>query len=347
MTRIAVLVTSASTRRILDETLGRLYDLVISAHYDACRAIHPEIIIIDSTQYAHCAGALERHRQAVFPAIRPTLLIASASSTVLSTHRLWETIEDVIHPPINKAELKARVGNLVKLYLLSKEQASRSDTLAINNRLLADELRRKTGAIRESFQESVQLLIKAAEYRDEETGSHIERTAHYCKHMSSLMGGDREFQETLFYAAPMHDVGKIGIPDAILLKPGKLDDEELRIMRSHCELGEHILSSGASPYAKMGRQIAAAHHEHWDGSGYPNRLQAEEIPLSARIMALADVYDALRSPRPYKPPLPHTKAVVIISKGDGYTRPDHFDPEVISAFRKHHADFNDIYAAFS
>lgn len=208
-------------------------------------------------------------------------------------------------------------------------------------------MRNKTTELRESFLESVHLLVKAAEYRDEETGGHIERTAYYCKHLAALLGADSDFQDALFFAAPMHDIGKIGIPDAILLKPGKLIDGEIDIMRRHCELGKFILAAGSSPYTRMGIDIAAAHHERWDGSGYPTGLSGESIPMSARIMSVADVYDALRSSRPYKSALDHTTATDILQRGDGRTAPEHFDPEVMHTFRRHHADFNDIYSAFS
>jgi putative two-component system response regulator len=144
-------------------------------------------------------------------------------------------------------------------------------------------------------------------------------------------------------AAPLHDIGKIGTPDSILLKPGKLGDVELRVMRTHSSIGHAILSQSTSPVLKMAANIALAHHERWDGSGYPNGLSAEEIPVEAAITALADVYDALRSKRPYKPALDHRTACDILLYGDGRTEAKHFSPELLQIFKENHDKFDEIY----
>ncbi|NJD08176.1 MAG: HD domain-containing protein [Methylococcaceae bacterium] len=347
MTRIAIMIENPANRRILTETLGDRHKLLFCDGSTVELALQPDVIILDGPSHRKCAPRLKSWRQTAFPAVIPVMLIASSAAASLAAHQLWEDIEDVIHVPIQKAELLARVNNLMKLRALSLEQASRSDSLAVNNRLLEEEVCRKTAALKESFLESVYLLLKAAEYRDEETGNHIERSGHYCKYLASAVGADRNFQETIFVAGPMHDVGKIGIPDAILLKPGRLDQHEWQIMRSHCELGERLLASGTSPYLAMGVEVAGGHHEHWDGSGYPRAIAGEAIPLSARIMALADIYDALRSRRPYKQPMDHATAVALILKGDGRVLPDHFDPTILDAFRREAGTFEQIYATFS
>jgi putative two-component system response regulator len=145
----------------------------------------------------------------------------------------------------------------------------------------------------------------------------------------------------------MHDIGKIGVQDQVLLKPGELTAEEWQIMKSHTSMGAKILANSRSPYLQMGAEIALNHHERWDGSGYPNGERGETIPLSARIMNIGDIYDALRSRRPYKPALDHDVAVDIITHGDRRTRPQHFDPAVLSAFAQHPQTFRDIFETYT
>jgi putative two-component system response regulator len=153
------------------------------------------------------------------------------------------------------------------------------------------------------------------------------------------------FCENIFYASPMHDIGKIAIPDHILLKPGALTSDEWSIMKTHTVLGANILAEGNSPYLKMGAEIAQNHHERWDGGGYPSGLKGDEIPITARIMNICDIYDALRSKRPYKPEFDHARAVEIIVCGDGRTEPEHFDPQILDAFKRRQDAFEAIYEA--
>ena len=202
--------------------------------------------------------------------------------------------------------------------------------------VLRDISRRKQNEkkLHDSFVESIYSLMRAAEYRDDETGAHVKRISYYTKVLAEQMGMDDDFCDQIFYASAMHDIGKIGIPDHILLKPSGLTPDELEIMKTHTVIGGKIMAGNTSPYLQLGMQIALAHHERWDGGGYPYGLKGDAIPLSARIMQLADVYDALRSKRPYKTALDHKKTVEIITKGDGRTEPSHFDPAVLAAFQK-------------
>ena len=171
-------------------------------------------------------------------------------------------------------------------------------------------------------------LARAGEYRDADTGEHIHRMAKMCAAVARRLGQELSWVEQLEAASPLHDVGKIGIPDAILLKPGKLTEEEMAVMRRHTEIGTDIIPKNGHEILQMARRIALTHHERWDGKGYPAGLSGEEIPLEGRIAAVCDVYDALRSKRPYKRPWTHEEAVRYLSENRG----TQFDPKVVDAF---------------
>ncbi|MFC1745150.1 HD-GYP domain-containing protein [Candidatus Riflebacteria bacterium] len=176
--------------------------------------------------------------------------------------------------------------------------------------------------------ETIMRLGRAAEHKDEDTGLHVRRMAHYSRIIAEKMGLTVAEIKAIFSAAPLHDVGKIGIPDAILTKPGKLNEDEWKIMKSHPKIGADILHDSESDLLQLGEEIALTHHEKWDGSGYPAGLKGNNIPLTGRIVALADVFDALSSKRPYKEPFPLDKCFSIIKEGIG----SHFDPKVVDAF---------------
>mgnify|MGYP001819147141 CR=1 FL=1 len=170
--------------------------------------------------------------------------------------------------------------------------------------------------IRTSWIETIYRLTRAAEYKDEETDDHIKRVGLYTREIAEAIGMDKEFIETIYYSSPIHDIGKVGVPDEILLKPGNLTPEEQQVMESHTTIGAKILEGSGSAFLKMARDIALSHHERWSGTGYPNKLKGEDIPLPSRIMNIVDQYDALRSRRPFKSSFSHQKAVEIITKGD-------------------------------
>lgn len=210
----------------------------------------------------------------------------------------------------------------------------------------------KVQEIVSSRMETIYALVKLAESRDDDTGNHIERTSVYCKYLAGKLREHglypetvtEEFIETISLASPLHDIGKVGIPDAILLKPGRLTPEEFEVMKTHVLIGYNTLAGlqkhyPANKFFSFGMDIARYHHERWDGGGYMDGLRGEQIPLSARIMALADVYDALRSRRVYKEPYPHDKTVEIIRRG----RATHFDPVLVDLFLENHGYFREIY----
>lgn len=192
--------------------------------------------------------------------------------------------------------------------------------------------------------EALACLAMASEYKDTDTGNHIRRIGEYAALLAAKLGWSESRQNIMRLAAPLHDAGKIGIPDNILLKPGRLDPDEIVLMKQHAEHGCTILSQSEHPTMKIAANIALAHHETWDGSGYPRGLKGKEIAIEARIVSLADVYDALRSQRSYKPAFDHEKAKKIILEGDGRTDPNHFDPDLIELFKEVSDDMDVIFS---
>jgi len=182
--------------------------------------------------------------------------------------------------------------------------------------------------LQEAYLDTINRLVLASEYKDEDTGDHIVRMARYSALIAEKLGLPARDVQNILYAAPMHDVGKIGIPDSILLKPGKLTTEEFEIMKSHTTIGAKILGNSEAEILKIAAQIALSHHEKWNGKGYPQNLSGNEIPLFGRIVGLADVFDALTSKRPYKDPFPAEVAFEIIMEDRG----KHFDPDVVDVF---------------
>jgi putative two-component system response regulator len=237
-------------------------------------------------------------------------------------------------------EVLVRVRNMLEVILLQKK-------LICQNDWLEQRVQARTAELREGYLETIFAMTRAAEYKDEDTGSHVQRIGFYSRVLACLLGMDKKFVNMIFIASLMHDIGKIGIPDHILLKPGGFTPDEWAIMKSHTEMGAKILGNSKSPYLKMGVKIALGHHERWDGSGYPYGKQGKQIPLAARILNSGDIYDALRTRRPYKPALDHPTAVKIITMGDGRTQPEHFDPVILAIFTQNHAAFQNIFQKVS
>jgi len=252
---------------------------------------------------------------------------------------------DYVIKPIQQEELLARVRTQ-----LENQAAKR--ILKEQNRLLEAEVARRTEEISLIQDVTIQCMASLAETRDNETGNHIRRTQHYVRALALALRDHPRFAgalsdaaiDLLYKSAPLHDIGKVGIPDAILLKPGKLSVEEFEIMKTHTTLGRDAILSAErmldapNSFLRCAREIAYSHQEKWDGSGYPEGLAGEAIPLSARLMAVADVYDALISRRVYKPAFPHAEAAKIILAGSG----QHFDPAIVEAFKAIEPEFREI-----
>ncbi len=239
---------------------------------------------------------------------------------------------DFLNKPVDPVELKARIGNLL---LMRRQQID----LSHRNEWLADEVERATRHLAEREEEVIWRLSRALEYRDTDTGDHTFRVATVARLIADELQLDRVTAKTIYLATPLHDVGKVAIPDSILGKPGPLSPEETIVMRAHVPIGEAILADGASDLVRMAASIAATHHERWDGAGYPNKLAGAEIPIEGRIAAVADVFDALCSPRPYKPAWPLDDARRAIEDGAG----TQFDPACVAAFERRWPEIERLY----
>lgn len=268
----------------------------------------------------------------------PVVMVTSLDDRDSRIRGLEAGASDFLTKPVDSTELLLRCGNLLKV----KEYG---DLLERYNAELEAEVEKKTRELKESYRDTILRLVYVSEYKDEETGGHIRRVGSYCGEFARSLGLSREEIELIELASPMHDIGKVGIPSEILLKRGKLTELEFSLIKTHPEIGARILSGSSSKVIQVSASIALCHHERWDGSGYPRGLKGAEIPLEARIMGLADQYDALRSVRPYKPALGHERTCEIILKGDGRTMPGHFDPELLGLFGRIGGAFEAIYEA--
>ncbi len=251
---------------------------------------------------------------------------------------------DFIVKPFRHDYLKASVDKAVEYYRLVKFEKQYKYSLEKTIQQKTEELHKALDSLKTVSRELVQRLGVAAEYRDQETGDHISRIGLYAGAISKEMKLSGDFVESISVASKMHDIGKVGIPDAILLKKGPLSKEEFEIMRTHTVIGDDIMGHSVNKIMQMASSIALNHHEKWNGSGYPRGISGDDIPIEGRIVMICDQYDALRSQRPYKSALPHREAARIITEGDGKTNPEKdFDPDVLRAFKNVVQGFNEIF----
>ena len=310
---------------------------------------------------------LERIRQSDQTKDVPVVVLTGLNEHDLKAKALNLGAADLLNKPVEAKQLIARLQNIL-------QQKAYEDGLRASNHHLTEEVRRQNLDLVQSRLSIVCRLGMAAEYRDEDTGNHVIRVGCYSREVAAAMDLPQSFLEMLLLAAPLHDIGKIGIPDSVLLKPGPLDDQQWAIMQQHCAIGAKILCEQSKavvplfdwyaagpdrmkdpswetrdPMLDMAASVALTHHEKWDGSGYPQQLAGKAIPLESRIVAIADVFDALTSSRPYRPARPEEEALTIIEATAG----SHFDPQVYTAFlqalpeiRTTRSRFNDDVVVF-
>lgn len=290
-------------RHILQEDYRLLFAKDGAKALELAAREKPELILLDvmmpgMTGYEVCAQLKATPATSTIPVIFVTAL----ADVEDEAQGFAVGAVDYITKPVSPAIVKARVRTHLSLVRVEE--------------------------LRETRLQIVQRLGLAAEYKDNETGLHVIRMSHYSRVLALAAGFSEAQAEELLNAAPMHDVGKIGIPDAVLRKPGKLDGEEWEVMKQHAQIGADIIGEHPSGLLRMAREIALNHHEKWDGSGYPRGISGAEIPVEARIIAIADVFDALTSERPYKKAWPVEEAVQLLREQSGR----HFDPELVELF---------------
>jgi two-component system, response regulator RpfG len=318
-----------TSRVILQKiVLGIQRDIVVESFASPVAAMEwikgnqPDLVIVDYMM-SEMSGleVVQYIRQIPHLIDVPIVVVTANEDRDIRYQALEQGATDFILKPIDPYECHARCRNLLSLrrhqrIVMERAQSLEQAVAAATQKILARE------------HETLFRLAKAGEFRDTETGNHILRMAKYSRLIAEEMGLNQERCELIEYAAPMHDIGKIGIPDYILLKPGKLTLEEFEIMKKHPMIGFQILQHSPSKFLSMGSEIALGHHEKFDGSGYPLGAKADKIPLEARIVAVADVYDALTSERPYKKAWSPDDALNYLTSNKG----THFDPECVDAF---------------
>ena len=316
----------------------------------AVRSQPPDLILLDINMpemngYEVCVELKTDPKLSDIPVI-----FISANTEVLDKVKAFSVGGvDYVTKPFYDDEVEARVEAHLKILRLRRE-------INALNRSLEDRVQAQVKEISDSQIATIIALAKLSECRDEDTGNHILRVQRYSQALARRLADeglfgtliDDSFIATIFQASALHDIGKVGIPDSILLKPGKLTQDEFETMKTHTTLGATTLASVLENYpgnafVLMGVEVARSHHERWDGSGYPEGLSGEFIPLAARILVIPDQYDALRNNRPYKTGFDAARTYEILTKGDGRSNPDHFDPRVLSAFKDIAGEFEEIF----
>ena len=310
---------------------------------DALKKVHVDIALLGISMPA--VAGVELHRKIAEASVHTQVILLAPVEQVMAAAALVKkgVFDFIIINPFDEEYLLRIVKKAADFVRASQIEIRFKG-------IIEEEIRKKTVNYNElltrarlSTREMVQRLLTAAEYRDDETGNHVKRISMYAVVLSANLSLDNAYKETIAVASSIHDIGKIGIPDAVLLKPGGLTPEEFETMKKHTKIGHDILAGSANAYLKMAATIALSHHERWNGTGYPQALKGDVIPLECRIVNICDQYDALRSVRPYKKAFDHQTVFKILTAGDGRTMPEHFDPQVLSAFTRTEKMFEKIF----
>lgn len=281
-----------------------------------------DLIMLD-IRMPHMDGfeVMKQLQAAIVDDYLPVLVITAEITHQTREQALESGAKDFVTKPFDQTEVLQRIRNMLEVRLLHKQ-------IRLQNETLEQQVRERTKELEQSQLEIIKRLGRAAEYKDNETGNHILRMSQFSYLLAKAAGLDESRVENILLAAPMHDIGKIGIPDKILLKPGKLEPDEWATMQSHVTIGADLLDGTDVPLLVMAKNIALTHHEKWDGTGYPRGLAGETIPIEGRICAICDVFDALTSERPYKEEWPVEEAIAYIREQKG----KHFDPHLVDLF---------------
>ncbi len=283
--------------------------------------INPDLLLLDLNMPVMTGFEVMAELIASVPNDYLPILVLSAEDESARLKALGCGAKDFLHKPYRASEVVLRSRNIIEVRLLYRQ-------IKIHNLSLESQVEARTAEIKQTRLDVIRRLANAAELRDTDTGQHIIRMSHYCEKLALAIGFTPSQAEMVLNASPLHDIGKIAISDAILLKPGKLDPQEFDIMKTHTTIGARILSGSNSPFLKMAEIIALTHHERIDGHGYPRQLKGEDIPLVGQVCSVADVFDALTSVRPYKKAWSFEDAITEIQNCKG----KNFDPKIVDAF---------------